>query len=343
MITFLWPFVFILFPLPYLLRRLVPPAAPGTEGALHVPFFAALASSSAGGGGHRRRSLWRMVLASVIWLLLVTALARPALVGPQMPLPAQGRDVMMAIDLSGSMGREDFAVNGRASTRLGVVKEAADAFIARRKGDRVGLILFSNRAYLQAPLTFDRRAVRALLDEAQVGLTGQQTAIGDAIAVAVKRLKDRPKGGRVLILLTDGANNAGVMQPLEAAKLAKKLGIRIYTIGVGANAMRVNTAFGQRIVNPSQDLDEPTLEKIAQTTGGKYFRATDVKGLAKVYRAIDALEPVSGEPLYVRPTVSLYFWPAGLALVLTALFALLLGAPRLRQRLTRRPREGVVQ
>ncbi len=322
MITFLWPLAFLLLPLPLLVRYALKPAPDSAAGALRVPFFAALRGTPGTAARAGWRNWLRMAAMTLVWLLLVAALARPAMVGPEVALPAEGRDIMLAIDLSGSMGREDFAVNGQPTTRLGVVRQAADAFIEGRKGDRIGLVLFSDRAYLQAPLTFDRDVVRALLDQAQVGLTGTETAIGDAIAISVKRLKDRPAGDRVLVLLTDGASNAGVMQPLAAADLAKKLGVRIYTIGVGADRMVMNTAFGQRVVDPSQDLDEATLAKIAETTGGLYFRATDVSGLADIYREIDRLEPVADAPLYLRPTIALYFWPLGAALLLIALFAL---------------------
>lgn len=327
MITFLWPFAFLLLPLPFLFRWLARPVEPTADGALRVPFFNTLLTGGLSNNRKGGAKLWRLLFASLIWALLVTAVARPAMVGPDMPLPVEGRDLMMAIDLSGSMGREDFALGGRATTRLGVVKEAADDFIERRAGDRIGLILFSNRAYQQAPLTFDRTAVRDLLDQAEVGLTGQETAIGDAIAIAAKRLRDRPAEGRVLILLTDGASNAGVMQPIPAAEIAKELGIRIYTIGVGAERVAVNTAFGRRIVNPSEDLDEETLSRIADMTGGQYFRATDVDGLASVYRAIDQLEPVEGDPVHIRPSVALYYWPAGAALALLGLFALTFAGP----------------
>lgn len=337
MITFLWPFAFLLLPLPFVIRHFMKPVDKGLGGALKVPFFANLALGLTAGANQLKTSWWRFALASVIWLLVVTALARPAFVGPEVPLPAAGRDVMMAIDLSGSMDQQDFAVGGRPTTRLGVVKETADDFLARRKGDRVGLVLFSDRAYLQAPLTFDRDAVRALLEQAQVGLTGQKTAIGDAIAVSVKRLKDRPKDSRVLVLLTDGANNEGVMDPIRAAGLAKKTGTRIYTIGVGAKKMMMNTRFGRQMVNPSADLDEGTLRQIADITGGQYFRATDVAGLAKIYQAIDRLEPVVGDPVHVRPEVALYFWPAGLALLLSGLFAVASSVPALRiNRLTKK-------
>lgn len=307
MITFLWPLAFLLLPLPFLLRGILKPVDPGLGGALKVPFFSAL-SQGTGQGSGVRTPLWKLVGASLIWALLVTALARPALVGDQVPLPVEGRDIMMAIDLSGSMDEQDFALNGYRTTRLNVVKDAADTFIARREGDRIGLVLFSDRAYLQAPLTFDRDVVRDLLDQAEVGLTGQKTAIGDAIAVSIKRLKDRPEEGRVLVLLTDGANNEGIMEPDKAATLAADLGIRIYTIGVGSGY--------------SRDLDEGALIRIADTTGGQYFRATDVQGLAQIYRAIDQLEPVSGEPLHIRPELSLYYWPAALALILAVLMAL---------------------
>ena len=308
MITFLWPWVFCLLPLPILVWRFAPPLEQGPGGALKVPFFSMLRTRNGLTGNGGRTSWGRLLLSLTIWMLLVAAVARPALVGPGVPLPIEGRDIMMAIDLSGSMDERDFAVNGRATTRLGVVKEAADAFIQRREGDRIGLVLFSDRAYLQAPLTFDRAVVRSLLDEAQVGLTGQKTALGDAIAIAAKRLKDRPAEGRVMVLLTDGANNAGVMEPASAATLAQELGIRIYTIGVGSGY--------------SRDLDEGTLRRIAATTGGEYFRATNVQGLAQIYRAIDTLEPVEGEPVHVRPERALYYWPAGLSILLAGLLAL---------------------
>lgn len=322
MITLLWPWALAALPLPIAVRYGLKPLPRSANGALRVPFFSRLPGAGQGAGRLRSKEWLRLASATLIWLLLVVALARPAMVGPEMPLPAEGRDIMMAIDLSGSMGREDFSASGRAVTRLDVVKAAADDFISRRKGDRIGLILFSDRAYVQAPLTPDRDVVRTLLDDAQVGLTGTETAIGDAIAVAVKRLKDRPAPERVLILLTDGANNAGVLQPLRAAELARDLGVRIYTIGVGADRMVVNGAFGRQVVDPSQDLDEATLTKIAEMTGAQYFRATDVAGLADVYRAIDRIEPVADDPALVRPTVSLFYWPLGIALALTSLLAL---------------------
>jgi Ca-activated chloride channel family protein len=333
---FLWPLAFLLLPLPLLVRWLVKPAEVSTTGALKVPFYKRLTSAARAGSRGRTTHWFRLLVASAIWLLLVTALARPVYVGPETPLPIEGRNVMMAIDLSGSMGQEDFALGGYPTTRLAVVKDAAQDFIARRKGDRIGLVLFSDRAYLQAPLTFDRKVVGQLLNEAQVGLTGQKTAIGDAIAVAVKRLKDRPADSRVLVLLTDGASNAGTMDPLQAAKLAKDLGIRIYTIGVGAGPQAIDTGFGRQIVDLSRDLDEVTLKKIADETGGRYFRARDVAGLSRIYSEIDRLEPVKDKPKTIRPSIALFYWPLGAALVLTFLLAGVIALPTLR-RLTSKP------
>ncbi len=327
MITFQWLWAFLFLPLPLVARLLLPPAPTPRAGALKVPFFQALAAAGLAGrrtaGGRRLR----LVLASLIWGLIVLAAARPAYVGPPIAVPVEGRDLMLAVDLSGSMARQDFAVGGLPMDRLSVVKSVADDFIARRVGDRVGLILFGTRAYIQAPLTFDRTVVRELLDQASIGMTGQETAIGDAIGLAVKTLRSRPADQRVLILLTDGANTAGMLDPLQAAELARREQVKIYTIGVGADARAMNPF----LLNMPSDLDEETLRKIASITGGHYFRARDVAGLSAIYADIDRLEPVAGDPLYLNATVSLFQWPLGAALVLSlALGALLL--PRGRRR-----------
>lgn len=341
MIEFLWPLAFVLLPLPFLLRWLVPPVPSSAAGALRVPFFRRLAASVGQAPDARGTNWFRLILASLIWALLVTALARPVHMGDEVPLPVEGRDLMMAIDLSGSMEEQDFRLDGRPATRLTVVKDVARDFIARREGDRLGLILFSDRAYLQAPLTFDRDTVAALLGEAQVGLTGQRTAIGDAIAVAARRLRDRPSDQKVLILLTDGESNAGVIDPVEAAELARDLGIRIYTIGVGSGATRVQTPFGVRAV-AGDGPDEATLRRIAEITGGQYFRARDVEGLAQIYAELDRLEPVEDDPRMVRPSVSLFHVPLAAALLLTFVLggAMALPAATLRRRPAASPQEA---
>lgn len=317
MMEFAWPWAFALLPLPFAVRFLFPPAPHPRAGALRVPFFDSIASMR---GGFLPPALGRRAIAAVMtvgWVSLVVAAARPVWVGEPVALPTEGRDLMLAVDLSGSMAREDFTVAGRPADRLAVVKEVAEDFVGRREGDRVGLVLFGTRAYLQAPLTYDRPTVQTLLDESQIGLAGEETAIGDAIGIATKRLRDRPAESRVLVLLTDGASNAGVLDPIEAAKLAAAEGVRIYTIGVGADQVAMRTAFGNRIVNPSADLDERALATIADLTGGAYFRAKNAEGLANIYREIDRLEPVEAEPLYVRPTQDLFEWPLGVALTLS--------------------------
>jgi Ca-activated chloride channel family protein len=186
----------------------------------------------------------------------------------------------------------------------------------------VGLIVFGSQAYVQTPLTFDRATVKAMLTETEIGLAGQETAIGDAIGLAVKRLKEQPAGSRVLVLLTDGANTAGEVSPTQAAALAEEQGIRIYSIGVGADRMEIASFFGTQTVNPSRDLDEDTLRHLAQRTGGLYLRAKDTEGLKRVYEELDRLEPATTETELFRPTTELYIWPLGFALALSCVMAM---------------------
>jgi Ca-activated chloride channel family protein len=253
----------------------------------------------------------------LIWLLLVLAAARPQWIGEPLPLPLAGRDLMLAVDISGSMVEEDMVIGARVTDRLTAVKAVAGDFIERREGDRIGLILFGQQAYLQTPLTFDRETARTLLFEAAIGLAGRETAIGDAIGLAVKRLRDQPAEQRVLIPLTDGANTAGAIAPDKAAELAAEAGVRIYTIGIGSDR---RGPFGMSLGrNP---LDERTLKAIAEQTGGRYFRARDLRELQSIYALLDELEPVESEQEGFRPVAELFAWPLGLALALSALAAL---------------------
>jgi Ca-activated chloride channel family protein len=233
--------------------------------------------------------------------------------------------MMLAVDLSGSMQTQDMELAGQPVSRFGAVEAIAGDFIDRRKGDELGLILFGSQAFLVTPLTFDLSAVKAQLQGAAVGLAGTETAIGDAIAVAVKRLAALPEQARVLVLLTDGVNNAGNITPRVAARAAAAAGVRIYTIGIGATRMRVAGFFGSQIVNPSADLDAAMLTRIAKETGGRFFRATDGGELADAYRAIDALEPMPQHGPTLRPRHELFRWPL---LIAIALLLLLVLAPR---------------
>jgi Ca-activated chloride channel family protein len=186
----------------------------------------------------------------------------------------------------------------------------------------LGLVLFGSQAYLQVPLTFDWQTVQTLMNEAQIGLAGKKTAIGDAIGLTIKRLQSHPEQSRVVILLTDGANTAGEVEPLKAAELAQQSNVKIYTIGLGADAMEVASFFGSRQVNPSRDLDEVTLQKMADITGGHYFRARDSKELEKIYDMIDQLEPTEKDPEIFRPQVNIYYWPLAFALIISFLISL---------------------
>lgn len=311
MIHVAWPWMLLCLPLPWLLARWLPPAQP-QGAALFLPFAAAVADASLPAGRPVPRP--RKLLFALVWLLLVLAAIRPQWLGDPEAVAATGRRLLLAVDVSGSMANQDMA---GGATRLQVVQKVAGDFIRRRHGDQVGLILFGTRPYLQAPLTPDLNTVDQFLDEAMIGVAGTQTAIGDAIGLAIKRLKQDPtrsghKGDTVLILLTDGSSNAGAMPPVEAAKMAAQAGLRIYTIGVGAAAQ--DGFFG---VSGNSDLDEDTLKSIAKTTGGEYFRATDAAALEQVYDRIDQLEPSAARQQWYRPRDEWFAWPLGLALLLS--------------------------
>ena len=321
-VEFAWPWLLAALPLPLLAMWLLPAAPQGQLPALRFPFFAALQSRLEPAQRPASRGL-RWVPALLAWACLVLAAARPQHLGETVHLPVTGRSLMLAVDLSGSMQTPDMQLGSmRSVSRLDAVKSVAGDFIDHRAGDRLGLILFGDQAYVQAPLTLDRGTVHTLLDEAQIGLAGEQTAIGDAIGLAIKRLRDEPAGNRVLVLLTDGASNAGTVEPLKAADLAAQEGLRIYTIGVGAPQGRmVRGPFGMPQMVES-DLDEDALKAIASKTGGRYFRATDVASLSQIYGLLDQIEPMSRDAQSWRPVDELYAWPLGAALALTVLLAL---------------------
>ena len=308
---FAWPWVALLLPVPWLVHRWLRPLPPGQ--ALHLPHpGVALAAIE------RRPGTATALRLALAWLCLLAAAARPQWVGPPQAQQRSGRAMLLAIDLSGSMRTDDMQLAGQDVSRFEAVEAIASDFIARRAGDELGLVLFGSRAFLVTPLTYDLGAVRAQLQGAAVGLAGTETAIGDAIAVAVKRLAGLPQQARVLVLLTDGVNNAGSIVPEQAAAAAKAAGVRIYTIGVGATQMRVPDFFGMRLVNPSADLDEAMLTRIANDTGGRFFRATDTRELADAYRTIDTLEPMPQRGPTLRPRHELFRWPLMAAMVLLA-------------------------
>ena len=292
MIHFEWPWLFAALPLPLIVYWL-PAKQKQTSAALHMPHLISAGTSNQQAG--KNNAKLSLVLLSLIWLLLVTAASRPQWLGEAIDIPTQGREMMVAVDLSGSMQVEDMQLNGDAVNRLDMLKVLLGDFIVRRVGDKLGLILFGDDAYMQTPMTFDRKTVQQMLDETVLGLVGQKTAIGDAIALAVKRFDEKKESNRILILLTDGQNTAGKITPEQALELAVAKDITIYTIGIGADVMIQRSLFGARRVNPSSELDERSLQQIADQTGGKYFRAKSSEDMNQIYQLLDQLEPIEQE------------------------------------------------
>ena len=331
MLEFEWPWLLLLLVAPLFIKpRIV--AISNSSKALRIPFFSQLeaAGLTSEGTSSQKKSKLLQILKVIAWVSLVVAVSRPQYVGELIEVPISGRDLMLAVDISPSMKEEDMILNGYQVTRLETVKSVVSDFVEQRKGDRVGLILFGSQPYIQSPLSFDTVTVNTLLQEAFLGMAGRATAIGDAITLAVKRLRERPQNSRVLILLTDGANTAGEIQPEKAAQLAAKENIKIYTIGIGAEQMVKRGFLGSRTVNPSRDLDEKALQEIADTTGGQFFRARNTGELELIYEGINRLEPIEQEVRSYRPTRSYFHWPLALSFfTLLAITLIRLIAPKL--------------
>ena len=326
MFDFAWPLAFVLSPLPWLVRRWLP-ADQRRSAALRVGFLPRLQQIPGSSRPVSRPSGFAPSVI-VVWLLLVTAAARPEWLGEPLSIPSSGRDLMLAVDLSGSMEYRDMQLDGEEVDRLTLLKHFLGEFIERRHGDRVGLILFGSNAYVQAPLTLDRNAVGQWLAESFIGLAGRETAIGDAIGLSIKRLANQPSSNRVLLLITDGANTTGTLSPLQAARLAVEQQIRIFTIGVGAERLSGSTS-GEMLdfaIDPSVDLDEGTLKEIAHLTGGAYFRARDAEDLATIHATMDQLEPALHDSRPIRTATPLYPWPLGMALMASLALAAWRGA-----------------
>ena len=306
----LWALV--LLPAPLLVWQLLPPYRQQVS-ALRVPFFdgivqAASVDARAGAVVMRRRKV-QMTGAAVVWCLLVLGLARPEWVGEPIVRTEAARDVMLAIDLSGSMDYPDFeGADGDIVRRVDGVRRVVKRFVAARDSDRVGLIVFGDRAYLQLPFTRDLATAVALVDLMEVGMAGPRTAIGDAIGLAIRTFESSDLDERVLILLTDGSDTASKMSPLNAADIARLNGIEIYTIGIGDTE-----ATGEDRV------DFAALQAIAERSGGQFFDATGETGLDEVYRRIDEIAVADVRTQSWRPRDSLLHWPVGAAVVVALL------------------------
>ncbi|GAB3104966.1 vWA domain-containing protein [Lysobacter terrae] len=308
---FAWPWLLLALPLPLLARWLLP-ASRTTGAALRVPYGARL-EAIAKGGSHALHAGRLNPLLVLAWILLCIAAARPQQLGEAIQPPQAGRDMLLALDLSGSMAEPDMELGDRPVDRLTAAKAVLADFLDRRAGDRLGLLVFGRRAYALTPLTADRDTVREQLGDSVVGLAGQETAIGDAIGLAVKRLRTQPAAQRVVILLTDGVNTAGVLDPRKAAELARSEHVRVHTIAFGGEGSLSVFGFKLPMAGAGDEIDETTLRAIAEQTGGRFFRARDTAELAGIYAEIDRLEPISRAGKAVRPRLERYAWPLAAA------------------------------
>jgi Ca-activated chloride channel family protein len=331
MFTFAWPHVFLLLPLIWIVQKYFPSKRANDEAMLRVPFLSRLQTLNQHISVSVLPGNIKQLFVLCAWSLLLIACANPQWLGEPLPMRQDGRNIMLAVDLSPSMAIPDLQRGNNLINRLQSVKTVADDFIDKRQGDKLGLILFGSKAYIQTPLTFDRKTVRSMLDDASIGLAGDHTAIGDALGLAVKKFATENIKSRVLILLTDGGNNSGVIDPMDAADLAKQNKIKIYTVGIGASKLEINNGFGSQMINPSADLDEPLLKNIASKTDGQYFRAEDQAALSTILDSINKLEPVSSDIQTARPITALFYWPLAAAL----LFFILIIFPTLQVNLRR--------
>lgn len=309
MITLGLPFALGLLPLPWLIWRLMPPVREKVT-ALRFPFFRRIAEAA--GADPREgavvlvRSWVQMAAALTVWALVVVALAQPERVGQPVEMTRAARDVVLAIDISGSMDARDFpGEDGKPLQRLEAVRNVVKEFVTGRDGDRIALIVFGSKAYVQAPLTEDLTTILDLLDRTQVGMAGPHTALGDSIGLAIRTFEASEIEDRLMILLSDGSDTASRMSPVNAAEIAAGDGVEIFTIGVGDPE-----ASGENRV------DLVALQDIARRTGGAYFFAADESALTSVYDRVDAMAPRVTETLSFRPRKSLAHWPMGLAVLI---------------------------
>jgi len=310
MVELATPWVLAGIPIPFFIHWFFKDAKISARNGLVIPHYHLVSTLENKKNLHASSFSWWLLLS---WILIIFAASGPRWIGEPIALTQPGHNIMLALDISGSMAMNDMQWNHRRATRLYVVKQAAMQFVQERQGDKLGLILFGTRAYIQTPLTHDKHTVLTRLEDASVGLAGNSTSLGDPIGLAVKHLQHTPASGRVIILLTDGANNSGVLSLDKATQLAHDNDIKIYTIGLGAE---IPNRLGNGLfypANSSMDLDEEALKKISTGTNGRYFRATDQTSLQEIYALINQMETIPQEQLPIRPQRDYYMWPLGLA------------------------------
>ena len=329
MFSFYAPWFALLLPLPLLIWKFWRKPNGATDAYTHAdsstllhPALGRLASTFVASRSLTHAgSRLQIVMLALLWGALVATLMQPQWLEPYTEIRTEGYDLMLAVDTSRSMEALDFTVEGRQVTRMAVVKGVLGRFIKARDGDRIGIVVFGSQAFVLSPMTLDMQALHSLLDGIVTRMAGNGTAIGDAIGISVKKLRERPEGSRVLILVTDGENTEGSMPPTLAAKLAAHEGIRIYTIGVGSKGLVPIVVDGQ-LTKQKMEFDENLLTEVAAITDGAYFRATDTGALEKIYEQINTLEKTQAESRSVMIPQSLYRWPLGLALLLLFLLGL---------------------
>jgi Ca-activated chloride channel homolog len=336
MFQFYWPWLALLIPLPFLFRWLFPPRKTGSNSETPEIVFPALARIKRAFPLHqetrKRTNLPFFILLTLTWIFLVLALMQPEKVDQFKQITNKGYDLMLAVDISASMQALDFSTTSKKVSRLDVTKEVVRKFVLGRQGDRVGLVTFGANAYLHVPLTLDTVSVSQMLDDTVPGMAGSATAIGDAIGLSVRTLRERPEGSRVLVLLTDGEDNASSIPPLEAAKLAKQYGIKIYTIGIGKKgSVPFPSKFGgYGMVDVS--MDENLLKEISSITGGQFFLASDKGTLESIYDKINKLEKSESNQTLFLVREPLYQYPLGLSMLLLLILSIY---PLLPRRLAR--------
>ena len=278
--------------------------------------------------GVNNRVSIKEIIIYLIWFCLVLALMHPQLVNKKVNIKNKGRNIMIAADLSGSMRALDFSTDSEYIVRLDVLKQTTASFIEKRTGDRIGLVLFGDHAYLHVPLTSDLKSVNEMLNNSMIGMAGESTAIGDAVGLAVKKLRDFSSDASTIILLTDGENMSGTLDPVRAAKISSQYNIKIYVIGIGKSGVAPVADDRGQIHKMQVRIDEKTLKNIAKITGGKYFNVTNKDIMAKIYDEINQLEKIENEAREFLIRKQLYRIPLGIAMLLLLTLVLIPLLPR---------------
>lgn len=314
MIQFAWPWMLLLLPLPILV--LIRKSSITRDAAIPIPPRLADALSTLSSSNNYAINS-RLALIWLAWVCLIVALAQPFRPGKTVVQPVSGRAISLAVDVSGSMERQDFTLDGQVSDRLSVVKQVAHDFVLNRKGDRLSLVLYGKEAFIASPLTFDLAALASILDGAGIGMAGRSTAIGDAIGLSIQTLQKDPATAKAIVLLSDGTNNAGSVEPESAAEFAASLGIRIHTVALGSEDKQISGFATAQ----SADLDEETLKNIASIGKGEFFRAATTTDLQSIYSLIDTLERAAVDAPPVVLKHDLRTWPLILLLAILLLIA----------------------